>query len=292
MANAPEVQTYSGTPLEHYIIYGWRKGLNPSAEFNSDAWVASHPHLKNGNTSPLFDYVVSRQSVKRSEIALSNVGRVAVFGAISEKYDDLKDPEFEHDSVDYFMFTDQAVPEYSKWRKKEFEFISYDPTRTARFVKTHPHLYFGEYDWAIWIDSNLQINCDPRLLISTLDENTQIATWSHPLRSCAYDEASACISRGKDDEETINSLIAFLKAANFPHRAGLLETSVFVSRMGDPKVANFLNDWWALIDKFSRRDQLSLPYLLREHGLEVSRLAEPGVCMRTDPRFVYYRHQK
>lgn len=292
MANVPAVQTFAGSPIEHYILHGWYDGQNPSAKFDSNAWLASHPHLREGTDSPFFDYLVSRRKKSLPLETMQNVGRVAVFSAISGDYDAIKDPEFECDDVDYFMFTDQDVPTYSKWSKKDFEFVSFDPTRTARFIKTHPHLYFSDYDWAIWVDANLQINCDPRSLVSDLRRDTQISTWQHPLRSCVYDEAEECIARGKDDESTISSLVEFLKSKDFPKKAGLFETSVFVSRMGDPQVASFLNNWWALIDRFSRRDQLALPLAVLEGDVTMSSLAEAGTCMRTDPRFNYYRHQK
>lgn len=292
MAHTPEAQTFKGTALEHYVRLGWRDGKDPSAEFVTKAWIAGHPELKTGDVCPLFDFLERNPNSNPKSKMQREVGRIAVFGAVANGYDDVKDPSKTASNVDYFLFTDGEVPSYSNWVKRDFEFVSSDPTRTARYLKTHPHLYFGEYDWAIWVDANLQIVCDPCDLIADLDESTQISTWLHPLRNCVYEEAKECLARGKDDAQSIEALVEHLRSERFPEQAGLFETSVFISKMGDEDVVNFMNDWWTLIDQFSRRDQLALQPTLRKHKLKLSALANQGVCMRTDPRFVYHRHSK
>lgn len=292
LANYPEAQTYPGTTIEHYVVDGWRKGFDPSANFVTNAWIASHPELKTGDICPLFDFVRSSRSENRATDLRESPPKIAVFGAVTDGYDDIKEPGVISDHADYFLFTDGEVPEYSKWIRRELEFVSHDPTRTARYIKTHPHLYFGDYDWAIWIDANLQLQCDPIELVASLPDGTQVATWHHPIRNCVYREASECLNRGKDDKLDIELLVKHLRAEKYPEQTGLYETSVFVSKMRDHKVSKFMNDWWTMIDMFSRRDQLALPPVLSKHNLQISTLAPSGVCMRTDPRFHYYRHSK
>ena len=48
-----------------------------------------------------------------------------------------------------------------------------------------------------------------------------------------------------------------------------METSVIVREHNDPRVIEAMNLWWKEIDNGSRRDQLSLPYVLWNRELSV-----------------------
>ena len=161
--------------------------------------------------------------------------------------------------------------------------------KTGR-IKTHPHLYFKDYDWAIWMDANLQLVASPDELVPPSDSGETFLTWHHPLRDCVYDEGRECIERSKDKSSGIEAQLESLRARGYPEHAGLFETSVLVAKMNDDKVEEMLKIWWAEISRWSKRDQLSLPVAVEAADLAVGLLARPSVCMRTDPRFVYYRH--
>ena len=36
----PDVAQFGGTPLEHYLEYGWKEGRDPSAGFSTDGYLA------------------------------------------------------------------------------------------------------------------------------------------------------------------------------------------------------------------------------------------------------------
>lgn len=299
LAQYPEASSHPHGPEGHYLSEGWRRGYRPNPTFETAAYVAAHPELSESNTCPLVHYIQTHEGkTDRAERPLNGdaraanttTGRIAVFTAISGGYDDLKEPEMVSENVDYFVFTDGDVPAHSVWTARPFEFVSHDPTRTARFIKTHPHLYFQDYDWAIWIDANLQLAAPVEQLLPLESESEDFFTWTHPLRDCVYVEAEECIARGKDDNGTIKDQVADLKQKGYPERAGLFETSVLVTRMRVGKVEDMYNAWWAEIAKWSKRDQLSLPFATRSAGIEVGKLARDKICMRTDPRFIYYRH--
>jgi len=217
---------------------------------------------------------------------------VAVFMAVAGPYDAIKEPETISDMADYFVFTDQDLPPNSVWQKCELEYFDADPTRMARFIKTHPHLYFSDYDWALWVDANLQLNVTPEQVIAPIVREAVLATWIHPLRNCIFDEAIECAKRSKDDDGVMDQQMKRYQAASYPALNGLFETSVMASKMGDPSIKALMNSWWAEIEQGSRRDQLSLPFIVHQHKVKVGQLAPKGVCMRSDPRFNYYRHQK
>ena len=288
-----EAQEYKGSPLEHFYHVGWKKGYQPNAAFNAQAYLAANPDAKRQGVCPLVHYIQTGKNQPASRLlngSGKHHGRIAVFMAISGGYDELKEPLHVSDSADYFVFTDGKVPAHSVWQARAFDFVSSEATRTARFIKTHPHLYFGEYDWAIWIDANLQMDCIPEELVAGLSSSCEIATWRHPLRDCVYEEAEECIRRGKDDNGLIEAQIEAMKARNFPVKSGLYETSVIAFRMTSTNIPSLMNAWWAEIESGSRRDQLALPFALDKVAVNLDYLSDKGICMRTDPRFHYYRH--
>ena len=60
------------------------------------------------------------------------------------------------------------------------------PVKQQRYIKTHPHEFFKEYDYSIWIDGNMEVLTDPSGLI---DKNYIIEIPRHPYRNCIYNEA-------------------------------------------------------------------------------------------------------
>jgi len=288
----PDVQSQELEPIAHYLTIGWQKGYQPSERFNGQAYISAHPSLKASGENPLLHFLAQAASKPRKAADVKSVGRVAVFMAVAGPYDDIKNPDVISETADYFIFTDQDVPPNSIWQKREFEYFDADPTRMARFIKTHPHLYFADYDWALWVDANLQINILPEDIIAPFHNTSLLATWIHPLRNCIYDEAKECEKRSKDDGQVMSLQMRRYRDAGYPAAHRLYETSVMASKMGHPAIAKLMGAWWAEIEKGSRRDQLAFPYVVDQSGIDVAALAPKGICMRSDPRFNYYRHQK
>jgi|GEM_PF-1952017 len=286
LAEYPDAQMHPLGAVAHYVETGAAKGYQPNAQFNTAAYLVANPAVKASGENAFAHFLRNQ----KTHAVQKDAGSLAVYAAISGGYDDLKEPELEDTSASFTVFTDSVEPgPQSLWQVRPFEYHDADPTRTARFIKTHPHLYFADSEWAIWIDGNLTLVAPPETLIPT-DPEVSFATWAHPLRTCVYQEAAECEARGKDDGGVIAAHVAWLRAQGFPEGAGLYETSVVVAKMSDPKVAELYKLWWAGIEHGSKRDQLTLPYAVAESGVKVGLLAEPGICMRTDPRFIYARH--
>ncbi|MBB95037.1 MAG: hypothetical protein CML68_10590 [Rhodobacteraceae bacterium] len=293
----PDAAAFSEGPAAHYLDVGWRKGFDPSAGFVARAYEHSHADILKEDDCPLLHFLElypDGTRPKRAPYADRADGgpKVAVYTAISGGYDRLNEPLGPVGDAEFFVFTDGKVPEGSLWQRRDLEYVDADPVRSARFVKTHPHLYFADYDFAIWVDANLALRSDPRDLLPAPEDKAPVYTWHHPLRDCIYDEGRICIELNKDDEGTIKSVLSRLEREGFPRNAGMMETSVFVSRMADPKTAEFHARWWTRIEQGSRRDQLALPPVLREMGLDIGHIAHKRICMRSDPRIGFNSHVK
>lgn len=282
-------------PIEHYCQVGWKHRIAPTVWFNPDAYLQANPKVNIGKLNPLAHYIeaMTQERARREASARTDSpGRIAVYTAITGAYDELSEPLIAPKGVDFFVFTDTAVPDGSLWKQLDFDYFHKDPVRTARFVKAHPHLYFSDYDWSIWIDGNLSLNEDPTRLVERVAAGVEFATWIHPLRSCIYDEAIECIRRQKDDPAEIKEQVERYRVQDYPEKAGLYETSVLIRKHSSASVRNAMHFWWKEVDNGSKRDQLSLPVALSRHGVVVDQIASPGICMRTDHRFVYSAHRR
>jgi len=81
------------------------------------------------------------------------------------------------------------------WKIKEIpnEIKTLDNTRINRYIKTHPHLLFPEYETSIYIDGSIKIIGDIDKFIQTCElNNYNIVIPKHPDRICLYKEAKVC----------------------------------------------------------------------------------------------------
>lgn len=76
--------------------------------------------------------------------------RIAIYTCITGNYDRLIEPIYVPEDVDFFIVTDMEISPKSIWRKIDINLIEivrdFDDTRKARYVKTHPHIFFDEYE--------------------------------------------------------------------------------------------------------------------------------------------------
>lgn len=45
------------SPIEHYLIYGWREGFNPSEKFDNDFYIENYPITKKTELNPIIHYI-------------------------------------------------------------------------------------------------------------------------------------------------------------------------------------------------------------------------------------------
>lgn len=53
----PDVCEYGLEPVVHYLLYGWKKGYNPSKKFNTQFYLSSNQDVNNANVCPLLHYI-------------------------------------------------------------------------------------------------------------------------------------------------------------------------------------------------------------------------------------------
>jgi hypothetical protein len=132
-----------------------------------------------------------------------------------------------------------------------------DFTRQTRRIKLLPWEHFDNWDECVWRDANIEITCLPSM-------ESGFAIHTHCERDCIFEEAKACIEYGKDDPDLIRSQIA--RYTDHPPHWGLWASGVLYRR-NTPEIRALCEDWLAEIESGSRRDQISLPVVLRRHGI-------------------------
>lgn len=78
--------------------------------------------------------------------------RIAIYTAIIGAYDNLYSPKVVSKDCDYYCFTDQSLSSevWQVIRLSEKNFPSnLSNVKKARYIKTHPHIFLGEYDKTI-----------------------------------------------------------------------------------------------------------------------------------------------
>ena len=217
--------------------------------------------------------------------------KIVFYTAVFGDYENLLLPEVIDENIDYICFTDRPRNTYGVWQLRASPYYHSDPTRIARYVKTHPHQFFPQYDHAIWCDANIILRVKPQKYISKLQlDNKSLGFVPHPHRKCVYEEAEACKKRSKDEPAIIDQQVDHYQANGFDANLGMYETGFYVVDLADKNTRAMFNTWWGQIEKFSRRDQLSITWSLKSHAVKVTDLLPQGVSVREDPDFQYFSH--
>ena len=221
--------------------------------------------------------------------------RIAVYTAVFDAYDEIAEPRFCPDNVDYRIVTNGPMPEGSVWKRLEppggIPAEAVTPTEKNRWCKMHPHILFPEYDYTIYIDGCFTVFSDVTPFIRPL-ERFPLATFRHNDRRCAYQEVSFCIAAGLDSPEALRRQRRTLRAHGLPRNWGLLECPVIAARPKDPLACEILEDWWRAFLEGSRRDQIAVMDVLWRKGIEPGRIATLGEDFTACDLIVKNRHAR
>ncbi len=219
--------------------------------------------------------------------------RIVFYTAVFGDYDNLLLPEWIDPSVDYVCFTDRPRNNYGMWQMRSAPYYHPDPTRIARYVKTHPHELFPSHEVAVWLDANVILKGDIRKYIEMTErEGAHLGLVQHPHRQCFYEEAEACKRLRKDGRAIIDAQVEHYRKHGLPSNQPLFETGFMVVPLRNAeRTAVALHTWWQQIERFSRRDQLGFAWVAhRLPDLRITPLLPHGASLRDHEDFHYFRH--
>jgi hypothetical protein len=196
----------------------------------------------------------------------TNVDRLVVYTVLMGQVGELN-PVPASTTTDYVCFTDQKITQPNGWNLQLVEpLVPEDTARSSRHAKVNPHLYFKEYSRSIYIDSSVWLKGDPELLWNRLIPKPEIAFGAiyHSFHFTLLDEIKAISSLGLDSDEVILRQLEFSVQA-FPGylNARPIWGGILARRHNNQELRPHMENWFAQIIKYSKRDQLSLPLALR-----------------------------
>lgn len=191
----------------------------------------------------------------------------ALYTAIFNNRDTIKVNDFINPDYDYLLFTDKITLDclhqqerigYSNWEVITIDSIE-NPRKEARKFKMQINDHLTSYDSTIWIDGAFQQIGDLKHIEDYCD--TDFGIMKHPVKSCIYKEALACVRDGLDSAEIIQSQMMKYESEKYPIDNGLVSSGILY-RGNSNRVRSINNNWWKEVNNWSIRDQLSFNYVL------------------------------
>lgn len=220
--------------------------------------------------------------------------KIVCYTALVGPYDDLKSPSYVSPDWDYVCFTDQPFgDQVGVWKIRPLEkVIENDPTRTNRWHKMHPHILFPDHDISVYLDSNIEIiGAHLKTKLKDLFHGVNlIALPVHPFRDCVYDEIDACIGCRSDRLSLLQANAHVLRKSSYPEKNGLYENNLIIRKHNDPLLITLTLEWWDMLYRYSKRDQLSLVYLLWKYKIHVEEILPQGQTIRSHSDYKYTPH--
>ena len=228
-----------------------------------------------------------------------NNKRIVVYTCITGNYDNVLEPLFPSKDIDYFLFTDtqKQVDKNSKWQIKSIDNLNIDSfshSEKNRYLKLNPNKIFKDnYDYSIYIDGNIQVVLNPKVLINRINPKYGIALHKHRCRNDIYTEYKVCKLLNKGNKINLNKQIEKYKKENFPSQYGMAEANVIVTDLKNEFSSHLFSDWWdEYISSKSGRDQMSLPYVLWKNNIKVSEISTLGDNIYKNPLFFINIHKE
>lgn len=206
------------------------------------------------------------------------MNRCVIYTCLTGGYDGLTQPKYIYEGFDYICFSNDFTESHiGIWEIRKIPFLIDDKLRLSRFVKINPYLALPEYEYSLWMDSNLQIvGLELKYRLEELIHSGSLMAFvAHPIYNCIYEDAFKCIWDGKDSYFTIKKQINYLRSQGYPLGKGLYENNLIFRKHLHHLNVLVSESWWKLYLTYSKRDQLSLCYVFWANHIECVNLLLP-----------------
>lgn len=219
-----------------------------------------------------------------------------VYTCITGGYDAPKTPLYADPNIQYVLHSDVTLENTDIWMQRSIENVNVDlnSNYANRYYKFHPfELFEGKYDYAMYIDGNVELISDTSSLFSVArDSKLGIAMHRHATMDCAYKNAKWCEYNHRGNIPAIREQVYNYRQEGFPEKFGLLEATIIIFDLNNKCAKDIMHKWW---DEFcktdGRRDQISLPYILWKNGFSIDDIGNLGNDEYHNPKFRIYAHK-
>lgn len=224
--------------------------------------------------------------------------RIAVYTCIVGDYDDLRQPIVYDSKCDYYFLglgkpKDLNVYQWIDISDKIPEEILRlkDATRINRYCKIHPHVFFPQHKYSVYIDGSIQIQKEVSHLLKRIGK-IGIASYGISSAEDIYEAAAGlfyyCNAMGEENgQEKIKRQIRRYAEEGFPRCFGLTENGVMVREHNNKDCIRVMETWWEEVLNNSRRDQLSFMYAIWKNGFTPQDIGYIDDTFRNGPEFKF-----
>lgn len=206
---------------------------------------------------------------------MSSAPQRAVYTALFGGYETLHEQPMAkvEGALPFICFTDDPELTSDTWEVRVVEpRFRKDLIRSARQIKIAGHPDLAEYDETLWIDNTVHLLVDPAEILDTWLAGHDLALPQHSYRRSVIAEYDAIAEVGYDDPDRVyEQLLHYLAIDETVSEERPLWTALLARRRTEP-VAAAMRLWMDHVLRYSRRDQLSINFVLRESGLEANRI--------------------
>ena len=198
--------------------------------------------------------------------------KVIVYTCITGNYDNLIELTKKEDNYEYICFTNNKDLKSKTWKIKLIDEVI-DNWTLARKVKILSYKYLPKHDLSIWVDGAIKILKPISEFINKECEldNYDMVGFKHKFRDCIYDELSANVELRKETIDNCKKIEELLLKEKYPKHNGLIESTVLIRKNKDD-VNKLMDSWFDMIERYSRRDQLSFNYCLWKNPIKIKYL--------------------
>jgi hypothetical protein len=167
-------------------------------------------------------------------------------------------------------FTDDPNARSDTWAIRQLPpLIPTDLPRSSRFPKMCAHRVLPDYDVSLYIDTRVLLKTPPERILSELFDghNAPMTCFRHDLRTTIEEEAEAIIGAGYDQADICRAQLAAYLEDSYGGAAPLIWGGVLMRSHNEERIRDAMERWFAQILRYSRRDQLSFPYVAEKTEL-------------------------
>lgn len=198
--------------------------------------------------------------------------RRVIYTAVFGEYEVLNEqPAVAGHGIDLICFTEDPTLTSETWEVRVVEpRFDLDPTRSARWIKTRGIELLGDYDESLWIDNRIRLKIPIGPLLDEWLADADIAFPLHSFRSSVLAEFDAVAAQGYDDLTRVYEQLIQYSAIDEAVLAEKPYWTAVMARRHTPEIHGAMGLWADHILRFSRRDQLSVNFVLGRTGVRVA----------------------
>jgi len=196
-----------------------------------------------------------------------------VYSVVTDNYDRVFSPKVRTKNVRYVLFSDE-LKEVKGWEIRPiFLKNKGGGGLTNRWHKFFPYKLFSDVEYSIYVDGNIRVVGDLEPLINEFKKSgAALGVFKHPDRENVFQEAKACLLQGKFDD--LDKAKINLQLQVYGESEGcypLTDNGIIFRWHRHPKLQEAMSLWWEHLQEFSKRDQISLPFVIRYINLSVKK---------------------